>query len=168
MIRSFVSKGFIGNFSIGLESSKISMFFLQIKRALSSVFYGIFYVYFRYIYSCISGHDLHKAQDIYYIFIFPKRRKGWSNPTWPPSNKPALLESCSDHEQGIANQSQDHTSALISWCALLSFAAVSKHAGCKQHYCEMDHMWLDIKGERLIGAHVFSELLVWKHSSSDG
>lgn len=76
MIRSFVSKGFIGNFSIGLESSKISMFFLQIKRALSSVFYGIFYVYFRYIYSCISGHDLHKAQDIYYIFIFPKRRKG--------------------------------------------------------------------------------------------
>ena len=41
MIQSFVSKGFIGNFPIGLKSSKIPMFFLQIKikGALSSVLF---------------------------------------------------------------------------------------------------------------------------------
>jgi hypothetical protein len=35
MMQSFVSKGFIGNFPIGLKSSKISMFFLQFKGALT-------------------------------------------------------------------------------------------------------------------------------------
>ena len=34
MIQSFVSKGFIGKFPIGLKSSKIPMFFLQFKGAL--------------------------------------------------------------------------------------------------------------------------------------
>mgnify|MGYP003702665719 CR=1 FL=1 len=37
-IQSFVSKGFIGNFSIVLKSSKISIFFLQIKGALIQIF----------------------------------------------------------------------------------------------------------------------------------
>ena len=36
-IQSFVSKGFIGNFPIRLKSSKIPMFFLQIKGTLHSI-----------------------------------------------------------------------------------------------------------------------------------